>query len=214
MSKSVIQPWVTDLTLMQQSVLLSAIRGPDGMRKDHVAKKLSRWLRRCILVTAFDGIVYEVPYDPYDATPPWRSGSFTGPSCYQCKVWDGDNPDMPYVAAPKHFSHLPNASFQMQSQPPSHVFDSWQGAMTEVLRQYMKSLDETPHHYQLHFMHAAEIIGYKHHDPVIALWWHEAYAALANDMHLNIETATQMDFRLGDREEQWRKMEKGVHADD
>ena len=47
MSKCVLQPWVLNLTYMQQSVLITSVRGPDGIRKDHVAKLLLRWLRRC-----------------------------------------------------------------------------------------------------------------------------------------------------------------------
>lgn len=51
---TVLQNWVTDLTFMQQTVLISAVRGPDGLRKDHPVKILLRWYRRCILISAFD----------------------------------------------------------------------------------------------------------------------------------------------------------------
>ena len=37
---SVTQFWVHELTFMQQSVLLTAIRGPDGLPKDHISKTL------------------------------------------------------------------------------------------------------------------------------------------------------------------------------
>lgn len=70
---SVLQPWVQDLNLMQQSVLLGAIRGPDGINKYSAAKSLLRWFRRCVLISAFDGVVLMTPADP-------RGGSFTGPS--------------------------------------------------------------------------------------------------------------------------------------
>jgi len=33
--RSVLQDWVHELTFMQQSVLIAAVRGPDGIRKDH-----------------------------------------------------------------------------------------------------------------------------------------------------------------------------------
>lgn len=58
---------------MQQSVLLSAIRGPDGQPKYNPPKMLLRWYRRCVLISALDGIVLDNPYDPC-------GGSFTGPS--------------------------------------------------------------------------------------------------------------------------------------
>ena len=70
---SVLQRWVTKLPLMQQSVLLTAIRGPDGVEKYGPTKMLLRWYRRCILISAFDKKVLTDPYDP-------RGGSFTGPS--------------------------------------------------------------------------------------------------------------------------------------
>ncbi|SDF30085.1 hypothetical protein SAMN04488105_116128 [Salipiger thiooxidans] len=43
--------------------------------------------------------------------------------------------------------------------------ESWTVHMQPVFDRYLQSLDELPHHFQLHFMHAAEIIGYKHPDP-------------------------------------------------
>src|SRR5271157_6419595 len=70
---SVLQEWVQGLSFMQQTVLITATRGPDGIRKDHISKLLIRWLRRCYLISAFDGRVLEEPFSPY-------GGSFTGPS--------------------------------------------------------------------------------------------------------------------------------------
>lgn len=58
---------------MQQTVLLTAVRGPDGVDKYHPVKDLLRWYRRCILISALDSVVLTTPYDD-------RGGSFTGPS--------------------------------------------------------------------------------------------------------------------------------------
>jgi hypothetical protein len=71
-AKSVIQSWVSELTLMQQTVLLTALRGADTVAKFHVSKYLLRWFRRCVLLSAFDRCVLTDPHDP-------RGGSFTGP---------------------------------------------------------------------------------------------------------------------------------------
>lgn len=73
---SVTQEWTHELPFMQQSVLLSAIRGPDGQPKYDPPKMLLRWYRRCILISALDKQVLETPYDQ-------RGGSFTGPSAAQ-----------------------------------------------------------------------------------------------------------------------------------
>jgi len=70
--KYLLQEWVMRLPLMQQTVLLTATRAPDGLEKYHPVKTLCRWLRRCYLISAFDKCVLNDPYDP-------RGGSFMGP---------------------------------------------------------------------------------------------------------------------------------------
>lgn len=69
---SVVQYWVEDLPLMQQSVLLSAVRAPDGISKGHPAKFLWRWLRRCFLIGSFERRILATPEEE-------GGGSFTGP---------------------------------------------------------------------------------------------------------------------------------------
>lgn len=81
-----------------------------------------------------------------------------------------------------------------------------------VLDEYMLTLDELPHHFQLHFMHAAEILGYRHPNDAIRQWWNEAYQRLVNDMHLAPESHEEMSRRLGDNEGAWRAKEE-VRAD-
>lgn len=167
---SVLQPWVQELTHMQQSVLIASVRGPDGIRKDHVAKLLLRWLRRCILISAFEGKIIDNPCESI-------GGSFTGPSC-QWEATTGDG--------------------------------RWTNAMTSLVRMYLSCVDELPHHFQLHFMHAAEILGYKHPDLLIRGWWYTTYLALVNDMHLLPEPDCVMNKRLGDREADWRAAEEVI----
>lgn len=156
------QDWLNYLTLMQQSVLLTAIRGPDGMPKyGGGAKMLVRWLRRCIFVSAFDGAVLSDPIDP-------RGGSFTGPSLSgDCEL------------------------------------DPWPERMQKHINDYIRQSDELPHHYQMHFMHAVEILGYKHPDDEIRLFWCALYLRLVSDLHLHPETADQLDSRLGDDRAGW-----------
>jgi hypothetical protein len=163
MNRTVLQDWVQDISFMQQTVLLTAIRGPDGLPKYHGVKFLLRWYRRCVLISAFDKSVLTTPGNP-------SGGSFTGPS-YTMK--DGDDPM------------------------------AWEGPMDDVVTDYLKSLDAVPHHFQMHLMHAAEIVGYKHPDPKIAAWWKATYERLVHDMHLWPETEAQLDSRLGDTREGW-----------
>jgi hypothetical protein len=109
----VLQEWVWSLSFMQQTVLLTAVRGPDGLPKYGGVKMLLRWYRRCILVSSLDGEVIQNPYDD-------RGGSFMGPS-YK-KRWSTVTPghswqtEMSYIlsdylreldAIPHHFQlHL------------------------------------------------------------------------------------------------------------
>jgi hypothetical protein len=154
----VLQDWVCELTFMQQSVLITGCRGPDGLHKEHPAKDMCRWMRRCFLISAFDGCVLTDPYDE-------RGGSFTGP----CRAKDG----------------------------------AGRGSISMAFDNYMKSVDGVPHHFQVHLMHSAEILGYKHPDPRIREWWNTAYRRMVKELHCNPETEEQMDYRLGDRREQW-----------
>lgn len=71
--RTVTQDWTHELTLMQQTVLILALRGADGLAKFHPYKELVRWYRRCVLVAAFEKRVLSKPYEP-------GGGSFTGPT--------------------------------------------------------------------------------------------------------------------------------------
>jgi hypothetical protein len=161
---NVLQSWVIELSMMQQSVLLAAVRGPDGTPKyGGGAKMLLRWYRRCILLSAMDGRVLS---DPIES----NGGSFTGPSL------EGQDDEEPWYE-------------RMQV----HVHD------------YLRNVDALPHHFQMHFMHAVEILGYKHPDAVIREFWHRLYLRLAHDFHLWPETEAQLDERLGDTRAGWLK---------
>jgi hypothetical protein len=70
--KSALQDWVMELPIMQQSVLMAAIRNEDGVEKGHKQKPLIRWYRRCVLLSAFDGVALTDPQAP-------GGGEFTGP---------------------------------------------------------------------------------------------------------------------------------------
>lgn len=158
---SVTQEWTWELSRMQQTVLLTAIRGPDGLPKYGAVKQLLRWYRRCTLISSLDNKVLNTPYS-YDG------GSFMGPSY----------------------------------EPTSLVHD-WRPLMHDIVSEYIRDLDAIPHHFQLHFLHAAEIVGYKHPNAAIREWWHSVYIRLVHDMHLYPETEEQLDRRLGDNRDQW-----------
>lgn len=189
----VTQNWTHGLPMMQQSVLLTAVRGPDALPKYHPSKYLLRWYRRCILLSAMDHRVLHDPMEP-------NGGSFTGPSVVWAedwKIWDRNLRGSGFRAS----GQLRNGS----THAPEGAMPrgAWTEAMDDWVTAYIASLDEVPHHYQLHFLHAAEIVGYKHPDELIRSWWAAVYSRLCRDMHLYPETEYDLDRRLGDDREQW-----------
>jgi hypothetical protein len=159
--------------MMQQTVLLTAIRGPDGLPKYGCVKMLLRWYRRCVLLSAMDGNVLENPYDN-------NGGSFTGPS-------------------------ITISSPGVPDSKNGRLIYKWEPDMHSIVDEYLRSLDAIPHHFQMHFMHAVEILGYKHPDTRIRIWWNDVYLRLVNDMHVHPETCQEMDERLGDSRSGWLK---------
>ena len=68
---------------------------------------------------------------------------------------------------------------------------------------YLDHVDELPHHFQLHFIHAAQIVGIHHSDPGIRAWWRDFYLMIVNDAHLHPEPAEEMNRRLSDNRAEW-----------
>lgn len=174
------QEWVLQIPFMQQSVLFAAVRAPDGIRKNHPVKVLLRWYRRCILLSAFDQAVLADPFEP-------GGGSFTGPfhasHARALGLWTGDYGDV-------------NGWLAIRQQ-----------AFDQMRKVYLEHVDELPHHFQLHFMHAAQIIGVHHQDSETASWWRHFYFMIVNDAHLHPETDEEMNARLSDNREEWIRRE-------
>lgn len=76
------------------------------------------------------------------------------------------------------------------------------------MRNFRKNLDHYPHHYVMHLTHAAEVIGYKHPEPIIASLWLNFYKDLCHGLHVNPETEPQMDARLLADEIKFAEMDK------
>lgn len=172
LKKPVTQPWVHELSFMQQAVLLSAVRGPDGHTKYGPVKMILRWYRRCLLLSAFDGIVLERPYII-------GGGSFTGPS-------------------------INKTENTINGFTKYNGYATWQDAMNQQMDEYMQVQDGLPLHFQTHFMHAVEIMGYKHPDIHVREWWNYIYHRFVSAWHLNAETEEELDNRLSDGIEAWK----------
>lgn len=110
---------------------------------------------------------------------------------------------------------LGGGSFTGPSYEGLHPIDeeaTWRSFDRYVVDKYLASVDEIPHHFHLHLMHAAQIVGYYHSDPVLRAWWNRFYLRCVNDMHLFPESKDAMDKRLGDSEVDWRAAEEVTAA--
>lgn len=58
--------------------------------------------------------------------------------------------------------------------------------------------DAYPHHFLMHLIHCAEVVGYKHPDNEVRSYWLEFYMAACDSFHMYPETMEQMDDRLND----------------
>jgi hypothetical protein len=147
----VFQDWLFALTMQQQSVLVLACRGPDGVGKVHPCKRLVAAYRASVLKAAYLG----------RAMRPGESDTTT-------------------------FMSL--GTFLYSSD--------WSSA----LQSFFDTVDELPHHYYMHLMHGAQIIGYHHPDSMFRERWSRFYEFCCRDLHLTPETMEQMDRRLSDWE--------------
>ena len=67
-----------------------------------------------------------------------------------------------------------------------------------AVQQFFAHHDELPHHYIMHLMHGAQILGYKHPDNRFRGRWGQFYIDTCFEMHLMPESGPDMDRRLGD----------------
>jgi hypothetical protein len=71
---------------------------------------------------------------------------------------------------------------------------------------FLRSIDHYPNHWILHWMHACEVVGYKHPDTDVGhAFGSLMYVKIARKFHLGIETEKDLDIRLGADEETFRK---------
>lgn len=155
MGVSVHPDWISELRLQQQSVLVLALRGPDGDPK-HTPFK--------VLLRAFRGTVLKA-------------------AKYGRMLYMGERAD--------NFMSLDVIGDE----------EAWRRAIAVYLDDYA---DGAVLHHYTHFMHAAQILAYKHPDAVFRQRWLLCYVAFVDRLHLMPETESQMDARLSDwKRRQW-----------
>lgn len=60
----------------------------------------------------------------------------------------------------------------------------------------ISALGHYPQHWLSHVLHAVEVLGYRHPDPLRRHAWHELYRKMCHSFHLNIESFSQFVSRL------------------
>jgi hypothetical protein len=146
--RSVMPEWMMDLPLQQQSVLMLAARGPDGIAKSHPCKDVQRAYRATVLMAGRYGRMLELDED-------------------------GD-------------------TFMSLASLRSRVI--WE----MVVRHFFHEVDSLPHHFVMHLLHGAQILGYKHPDEKLRRPWRWFYLLGVEDMHMTHESEDVMDRRLSD----------------
>lgn len=69
-----------------------------------------------------------------------------------------------------------------------------------IVDRFFKHADDLPHHFFMHLMHGAEILGYKHPDERFRTRWQAFYERCVKELHLISESELEMDARLSDWE--------------
>jgi hypothetical protein len=72
----------------------------------------------------------------------------------------------------------------------------------DVFLEYTKAFfddhDEYPHHFIMHLIHCAEVIGYKYPEERIRGMWYKFYLRACHSFHMRHETHQDMNERLND----------------
>lgn len=68
----------------------------------------------------------------------------------------------------------------------------------DLANKFWADHDEYPHHFIMHLIHCAEVLGYKHPDSFIKGVWNDFYNNACYAFHMTPETESEMDKRLND----------------
>lgn len=144
---SVLPEWLSNLKIQQQTVVLLALRGPDGFEKHHGSKRVLYFFRASVLLAADRGRMMRE--DEHIA-------SFMSMKCCNDFHWH------------------------------------------ETLTIFENTVDALPLHFFTHLMHGAQVLAYKHPEPLIRERWREFYDRCCDYLHMDPESEMAMDERLND----------------
>lgn len=88
-------------------------------------------------------------------------------------------------------------------RPTSFIEHVGERLLRERMEKFLNSWDHYPNHYNMHVVHAAEIIAY-HGPEDIRKVWHDFYFAACRRLHLTPETVYELNARLCADEPEFR----------
>jgi hypothetical protein len=140
--ESVLHDWVHTLTFQQQALLMTGMRGPDGMPKHCEAKVIVRYLRGAVIKPAGN--------------------------------WSGLNDN-------------------------DFMWGDYTGDRFDVATDlFFDDHDQYPHHFIMHLIHCAQVVGYKHPDKTVSFFFLKFYVTACDSFHMEPETEEEMEKRLND----------------
>ncbi len=113
-----------------------------------------------------------------------------GVVCKPAGDWDGtNNNDFMWGEYTKNVEQ----SHQHQKLPDriDNVFKSYAD-------NFWQDHDEYPHHFIMHLVHCAEVVGYYHPDKTVRSHWKQFYLDAVKAFHMNPETMLELESRLND----------------
>jgi len=95
--------------------------------------------------------------------------------------------------------------------PGSYIaFEPNEEKWWSTINAFSASWDHYPNHYVMHFLHAAEIVGYYAPIgiPCYSDRWEKWYRQACNILHVNPESKAQLEYRLDADEEKFKELQK------
>ncbi len=68
--------------------------------------------------------------------------------------------------------------------------------LPEAMAEFERSHDQYSHHFMMHLIHSAQVLGYKHPDEEVRRVWTDFYNRMCNRFHMLPEPESIMDHRL------------------
>lgn len=104
--------------------------------------------------------------------------------------------------APKHDDHKafvrPLRGIILKNAEPENEDDTFMNHPDEgEINEFAHDLDDYPMHWLVHFIHAVEIVGYKHPESSTREFWRNLYETICREaFHMTPESALRMERRL------------------